>query len=61
MRFLGILLDGHNDIALYKTDAGHDLGETSNRFLHTDLRRLKQRAVGTQFIYSCFARALKSM
>ena len=44
-----ILVDGHNDITLYMTDAGYDLGENSKGLFHTDLARLKQGGVGAQF------------
>jgi uncharacterized protein (DUF885 family)/microsomal dipeptidase-like Zn-dependent dipeptidase len=44
-----IVVDGHNDIALYMTDAGYDLAESSSGLFHTDLPRLKQGGVGAQF------------
>ena len=44
-----ILVDGHNDITSYMTDAGYDLGEPSAGLFHTDLARLKQGSVSAQF------------
>src|SRR6478672_2032466 len=44
-----ILVDGHNDITMYMTDANYDLGESSAGLLHTDLARLKKGGVGAQF------------
>ncbi len=44
-----ILVDGHNDITLYMTDAGYDLGEHSSGLFHTDLSRLKRGGVSAQF------------
>lgn len=44
-----IVVDGHNDITTYMTDAGYDLGEPSQGLFHTDLQRLKQGNVGAQF------------
>ena len=44
-----MLVDGHNDITLFMTDAGYDLGEPSAGLFHTDLGRLKRGGVGAQF------------
>jgi membrane dipeptidase len=44
-----ILVDGHNDITMYMTDVGYDIGESSDGLYHTDLGRLKQGGVTAQF------------
>jgi membrane dipeptidase len=44
-----ILVDGHNDITMYMTDAGYDLAEPSEGLFHTDLARMKRGGVGAQF------------
>jgi membrane dipeptidase len=44
-----ILVDGHNDITLYMTDAAYDLGQNSAGLFHTDIARLKQGGVGGLF------------
>src|SRR5262245_2350985 len=44
-----ILVDGHNDITMYMTDASYDLAESSAGLLHTDLARLKKGGVSAQF------------
>src|SRR5687768_12340773 len=44
-----ILVDGHNDITLFMSDAGYDLAEPSAGLYHTDLARLKEGGVGAGF------------